>query len=149
MQLSHTKRPTEHCLSGKIARTFLGICESAVRDLAQHVGCNIQHASMLFSKIVSLIRVFLLCRAGNRHYYIVVGCAIHEHITAWSTSYMCTNITVNVSKNVICLSKSKEPLLLLEMYACCLASDTTWYANALVEPARAYNYIVVICNARF
>ena len=146
MQLSHTKGPTGLCVSGKIARALLGTCKSAVRDLAQHVVCNIQHASMLFSKIVSLIRVFLLCRAGNRHYYIVVECAIHEHITAWSTSYMCTNITVNVSKNVICLSKSKEPLLLLDIYACCLASDTTWYANALVEPARAY--IVVICNAR-
>ena len=43
---------------------------------------NIQHASILFSQIVSLIRVFLLCRAGNRQYYIVVGFAIHEHTTA-------------------------------------------------------------------
>ena len=68
--------------SGKIARAFVGTCKSAVRDLAQHVGCNIQHASTLFSKIVSLIRVFLLRREGNRHYYIVVGFAIHEHITA-------------------------------------------------------------------
>ena len=55
----------------------------------------------------------------------LVGFAIglHEHITARSTSYMCTNIAVNLSKNVICLSKSKEPLLLLEIYACWLASD--------------------------
>ena len=73
-------------MSGKIARAFLGTCESAVRDLVQHIGCNIQHASMMacyfLKKIVSLIRVFLLCRAGNRQYYIVVGFAIHEHITA-------------------------------------------------------------------
>ena len=78
-------------VSGKIARAFLGTCESAVRDL-------VQHGSMLFSKIVSLIRVFLLCRPEKRQYYIVVGFAIHEHITACSTSYMCTNITVLVKK---------------------------------------------------
>ena len=74
-------------MSGKIARAFLGTRESpgAVRDLAQHVGCHIQHASMLFSKIVLLIRVFLLCIGqgiGSTRYYIVVGFAIHEHITA-------------------------------------------------------------------
>ena len=44
-------------MSGKIARAFLGTCESVVRDLVQHIGCNIQHASLLFSKMVSLIRV--------------------------------------------------------------------------------------------
>ena len=69
-------------MSGKIACALLGTRESAVRDIILHVGCNIQHASMLFSKIVSLIRVFLLCSAGNRLYYSVVGFAIHEHITA-------------------------------------------------------------------
>ena len=67
-------------VSGKIARAFLGA--RVVRDLVQHVGCYIEHASMLFSKIVSLIRVFLFCRAVNRHYYIVLGFPIHEHITA-------------------------------------------------------------------
>ena len=67
---------------GKIARALLGTCETAVRDIAQRVGCNIQHASMLFSKIVSLIRVFLFCWTGNREYYIVVRFAKHEHITA-------------------------------------------------------------------
>ena len=80
-----------------------------MRDLVQHLGlgCNIQHASMLFSKIVSLIRVFLVCWAGNRQYYVVIGFAKNEHITAWSTSYMCTNVrpAVNVSKNVIYLSR--------------------------------------------
>ena len=67
-------------VSGKIARAFLGAREMC--DLVQHVGCYIEQASMLFSKIVSLIRLFLFCRAGNRHYYIVVGFPVHEHITA-------------------------------------------------------------------
>ncbi len=79
-------------VSGKIARAFLGA--RAVSDLVQHVCCYIEQASMLFSKIVSLIRVFLFCRAVNRHYYIVLGFPIHEHITAWSTSYRCSRITV-------------------------------------------------------
>ena len=82
-------------VSGKIARAFLGTRESVVRDLVQHIGCYIQHAFLLFSIIVSLIRVYLFCWAGNRQYYIVVGFAKHDHITAWSTSYRCTNITVN------------------------------------------------------
>ena len=96
-------------VSGKIARALLGTCESVVRDLVQHIGCNIQHASLLFSKIVSLITVFLFCWVGNRQYYIVGGFAIHEHITAWSTSYMCTNITVNV-KNVKYTSQNPKKL---------------------------------------
>ena len=55
-------------MSGKMARAFLGACGSAVRDLVQHMGCDIDHASTLFLKIVSPIRVFLFCRAGNRQY---------------------------------------------------------------------------------
>ena len=86
--VTHERSNGALLVSGKIARAFLGTCESAVRDLVQHLGCNIQHASLLFSKIVSLIRVFLFCWAGNRQYYIVVGFAKHEHITAWSTSYI-------------------------------------------------------------
>ena len=82
-------------VSGKIARAFLGTRESVVRDLVQHIGCYIQHAFLLFSIIVSLIRVYLFCWAGNRQYYIVVGFAKHDHITAWSTSYRCTKIAVN------------------------------------------------------
>ena len=68
-------------MSGKIARAFLGACGSDLRDIVQHVGCTIEHASMMFSKLVSLIRVFLFCRAGSRKYYIVLGFAIHEHIS--------------------------------------------------------------------
>ena len=100
----------------KIARAFLGTCESAVRDLVQHIGCNIQHASLLFSKIVSLIRVTSFVGAGNRQYCIVVGLAKHEHITAWSTSYMCANIRAYIKlvtkrytsqnpKNLFCFLK--------------------------------------------
>ena len=69
-------------VSGKIARAFLGTRASVVRDLVQHIGCYIQHAFLLFSIIVSLIRVNLFCWAGNRQYYIVVGFAEHDHITA-------------------------------------------------------------------
>ena len=80
-----------------------------MRDLVQHIGCYIQYAFLLFSIIVSRIRVYLFCWAGNRQYYIVVGFAKHDHITAWSTSYMCTNITVNWSKNVIQRYTSQNP----------------------------------------
>ena len=63
----HATNASEALLvSGTIARASLGA--RAVRDLVQHVGCYIEHATMLFSRIVSLIRVFLFCRAGNRHY---------------------------------------------------------------------------------
>ena len=83
-------------MSGKIARAFLGTCERVVRDLVQHIGCNIQHASLLFSKIVSIIRVTSFVGQGiDSITIIVVGFAKHDHITAWSTNYMYTNITVN------------------------------------------------------
>ena len=80
--ITHERSNGTVFVSGKIARAFLGACGSAVRDLVQHVGCAIEHASMMFPRLVSLIRVFLFCRAGNRQHYIVLGFAIHEHITA-------------------------------------------------------------------
>ena len=51
-------------MSGKIARAFLGACGSAVRDLVQHVGCATEHASIMFSRLVSLIRVFSFVEQG-------------------------------------------------------------------------------------
>ena len=112
-------------MSGKIARALLGTCESAVRDLVQHVGCNIQHASMLLSQIVSLIIVSLLCRAGNRQYFIVDGFAIHEHFTPYMIHWLHVYEHYSKVSKTLCLSTSIEPILLLEMYACWLARDTT------------------------
>ena len=48
--------PTEQCLCRARSRAIL----------VQHVGFAIEHASMMFSRLVSLIRVFLFCRAENR-----------------------------------------------------------------------------------
>ena len=80
--VTHERSKGAVFVAGKIARALLGSCGSAVRDLVHHVGCDIEHASILFSKTVSRITFVLFYRAGNMQYYIVLGFAIHEHITA-------------------------------------------------------------------